>query len=203
MICQNPPNQIIKKHTKKIQKSTIETNNQCNSRDKSTSPYRETASSPPPQNSIQGHSKDKQFHKILLHRHNKGNLQTKNTHKLLLSNWKYWNNVTISAYIWKLKDGNITPNISWEVIKSAPTYNNISISYLLLHPWKSCNNHPHITKYTIKPQIWDNLKISTQKQTSIPIWPKHLTKTLTKFYSPSRHFFKHHYYFNIHVHITQ
>ena len=52
-------------------------------------------------------------------------------HKLLFSNRKYSNNTTLSAYIWKLKDRNITPSIIWEVIKSAPVYNKISQRCLL------------------------------------------------------------------------
>ena len=159
---------------------------------------------------IQSHRKDKQFNKIL-HRHHGRNFQTKNIRQqTLVLKWKkYSNNTTLSAYIWKLKDQNITPSITWEVIKSTPAYNKISRRCLLCLHDKVRNNHRPVTISTIKLQIRDNLKMSIWKQTpSMPIRPKNLIKTLTKFL-PTSHFwsssiiFIFTYISVIYVHITR
>ena len=75
-------------------------------------------------------------------------------HKLSFSNKKYSNNTTLSAYIWKLKDKNITPSVNWEVIKAAPVYNKISRSLPCLHENVTIITHP--SQYRLlsyKPEI--------------------------------------------------
>ena len=69
-------------------------------------------------------------------------------HKFSFSNRKY-SNTTLSACIWKLKDRNITPSITWKVIKSAPANNEISWRCLLYFQEKVAITHP--SQNTIKP----------------------------------------------------
>lgn len=54
-----------------------------------------------------------------------------NNHNLSFNNRKYSNSTTLSTYIWQQKDKNITPTISWEILKKAPAYNNITKKCLL------------------------------------------------------------------------
>ena len=98
----------------------------------------------------------------------------------LISNRKYSNNTTLSASQY------ITTSNTWEIMKSSPANHKLSRRCLLYVHDNSCDNYALIKKYIIKRQIRDNLRISTRKLTSsILIRPKHITKTCTKFHSPS------------------
>ena len=44
-------------------------------------------------------------------------------HKLSFKNRNYASNTSLSSYIWQLKDANISPTITWEILKQAQAYN--------------------------------------------------------------------------------
>ena len=115
--------QIIKKHNKKIASTNITTHpsNQCNCRVKSTCPLPE-----------------KCLYKNIIY---KATVKTNNSvkhyisvtedtikqriynHKLSFKNRNYASNTSLSSYIWHLKDTNISPTITWVILKQPPTYN--------------------------------------------------------------------------------
>ena len=43
-----------------------------------------------------------------------------------MNNDKYRNSTTLSAYVWSLKDKNITPSLKWSIMKRAKSYSNTS-----------------------------------------------------------------------------
>ena len=53
--------------------------------------------------------------------------------KLLLSNRNYSTNTSLSTYVGHLKDLNISPTITWEILELVPAYNMTSKKCLLCH----------------------------------------------------------------------
>ena len=100
----------------------------------------------PKKRGIQGHGKEKQLNKTeRTFKQNGENLQTKNVRPQtpVLKFKKQSNNTTISI----LKDKNITPNITWKVMKF-PLANKISRRCLFcLHEKVAIITHP--SKYTL------------------------------------------------------
>ena len=43
-------------------------------------------------------------------------------HKISFSNRNYSTNTSLSTYIWYLKDMNVSPTITWEILKLTPAY---------------------------------------------------------------------------------
>ena len=60
--------------------------------------------------------------------------------KLSFKNRNYSSNTSLFSYIWQLKDTNISPTISWEILKQAPAYNrtsrHASFASITKHPTK-------------------------------------------------------------------
>ena len=52
-------------------------------------------------------------------------------HKISFKNRNYASNTSLSSYIWHLKDTNISPTITWEILKQAPAYNKTLKKWLL------------------------------------------------------------------------
>ena len=65
-------------------------------------------------------------------------------HKKLFANRKYPNEISLSKYIWEMKDKhNISPNLMWCIVKSVPGYSNISKRYMLcVHEKYEILNYP-------------------------------------------------------------
>ena len=65
-------------------------------------------------------------------------------HKKSFRNRKYANETSLSKYIWQMKDKyNISPNLMWCIVKSAPGYSNISKRCMLyLHEKYEILNYP-------------------------------------------------------------
>ena len=122
---------IIKSHNKKIKSihSTTHSINQCNCRDKSTCPlqgkypqknivYRAT---------VKTNRSVKQYIGAM-----EGTIKQRiYNHKLTFTNRNYPSNTSLSSYIWCLKGINISPTITWEILKLIPHYNKTSRKCLL------------------------------------------------------------------------
>ena len=52
-------------------------------------------------------------------------------HNLSFKYRNYASNTSLSSYIWQLKDINISPTITWEILKQAPAYSKTSKKCLL------------------------------------------------------------------------
>ena len=115
--------QIIKKNNKKIAStnSTSQPYNQCNCRVKSTCPlpnkclYTNTIfkATVKTNNSVK-HCIGATEGTIKQRIHN---------HNLSFKYRNYASNTSLSSYIWQLKDTNISPTITWEILEQAPAYN--------------------------------------------------------------------------------
>ena len=46
-------------------------------------------------------------------------------HKKSFRTQEYGNEISLSKYIWEMKDKNTTPNLMWCIVKSVPGYSNI------------------------------------------------------------------------------
>ena len=117
---------IIKLHNKKIAStnSTSQPYNQCNCRVKSICPlankcrytntiYKATVKT---NNSVKHYiSATEGTIKQRLHNHN-----------LSFKYRTYASNFSLSSYIWQLKGTNISPTITWEILKQTPAYNKTS-----------------------------------------------------------------------------
>ena len=129
--CTSNMSQIIKNHNKKIESiySTTHSTYQCNCRVKNTCPllwkclhknlvYKAT---------VKTNSSVKQYIGAT-----EGTIkQGIYNHKLSFTNWNYSSNTSLSSYIQHLKDMNISPTITWEILKLAPAYNKTSRKCLL------------------------------------------------------------------------
>lgn len=67
-----------------------------------------------------------------------------NNHKLSFNHRKYAKSTTLSSYIWELKDTqNVTPNLSWSIVRKVPAYSNLSKKcQLCLHEKLEIITHP-------------------------------------------------------------
>ena len=66
-------------------------------------------------------------------------------HKKSFKNKSYANDTTLSKYIWEMKQKhNITPTLKWYIVKSVPSYSNVSKKCLLcLHEKFEILNYPN------------------------------------------------------------
>ena len=62
--------------------------------------------------------------------------------KLSFSNRNYSTNTSLSTHIWHWKDINISPTITWEILKLAPTYIKTKKCLLCLHEKLAIITHP-------------------------------------------------------------
>ena len=141
--CTNNMAQIIKKHNKKIAStnSTPQPYNQCNCRVKSTchlpnkSLYKNTIYKA----TVKTNNSVKHYIGAV-----EGTIkQTIHNHNLSFKYRNYASNTALSSYIWQRKDKNISPTITWEILKQAPAYNKTSKKCLLcLHEKSAITKHP-------------------------------------------------------------
>ena len=119
--CTNNMAQIIKNKKIASTKSTPQPYNQCSSRVKSTCPL--------PNNCLYTSTIYKATVKINNSvKHNIGATegtikQRIHNHNLSFKYSNYASNTSLSSYIWQRKDTNISPTLTWEVLKQAPAYN--------------------------------------------------------------------------------
>ena len=168
--------QIIKSHNKKIEfiHSTTHSNKQCNCR-------------------------DNEVYSVLRNRHQKNIVyratiktscsvkqkrgveertikQIIDNHKLSFTNRNYSTNTSLSTHIWRLKDMNISPTITFEILKLAPADNKISKTCLLcLHEKLAIITHPS-QNTLLNKKIRNSIPMQTGEQTStLTFRPIHIT----------------------------
>ena len=103
-------------------------------------------------------------------------------HKLSFKNWNYVSNTFLSSYIWQVKDTNVSPTITWEILKQAPAYNKIFKKYLL-------SRHEKLAIITYPSQdtlLNKNLKsfqnVGTKTNTSLTLLSIHITHLTPQVY---------------------
>ena len=121
--------QMIKSHNKKITSKTLDSIPDCNCRNKTTCP-------------LQGKCRTTNvIFKCLV----QANETPDKVYIGLAEDWKarygnhtksfkhkkYANETSLSSYVWELKDKGKTPSLTWSIVKSIPSYTNISKRCLL------------------------------------------------------------------------
>ena len=103
-------------------------------------------------------------------------------HKLSFTNRNYSTNTSLSIYIWRLKDMNISRTITWEILKLVPAYSNTS-RMPSLPPRETSNYHSSITNHPVKQKISNSIQMKTWEQTStLTFRPIHITHPPNLYY---------------------
>jgi len=153
--CTKNISQIIKSHNKKVEININKPppTNLCNCRVKNTCPFNGSClqTNAVYRATVKHNSTTKHYIGAT-----EGTLKQRSyTHKLSFTNTNYSTSTSLSTYIWNLKNMNIYPKITWEILKIAPTYNKSTKKCLLcLQEKLSIITHlPHCTLLNKKSEI--------------------------------------------------
>ena len=102
-------------------------------------------------------------------------------HNLSFPNRNYSSNTSLSTYIWHLKDMNISPTITWEILRLAPVFNKTSRKCLFCpHEKLAIINYPSQNTAEQKNQkfypnrrtnIFSHISTHTHNPSILPIPP--------------------------------